>query len=37
MAMTPEDCDKVSKKCDADSEKLHNNFCEKTKQLGGAN
>lgn len=37
MAMTAEDRDKVSKECDTDSEKLHNDFCAKTKQLGGAN
>lgn len=37
MAMTQEDREKVSKECDTDSEKLHNDFCEMTKQLGGAN
>lgn len=37
MAMTQEDRDSVTKECDTDSEKLHNDFCEKTKQLGGAN
>lgn len=36
MALKPEDREKVSKECDSDSEKLHNDFCEKTKQLGGA-
>ena len=37
MAMTQEDRDQFSKECDTDTEKLHNDFCEKTKQLGGAN
>jgi hypothetical protein len=37
MALTQEDRDAFSKECDSDSEKLHNDFCEKTKQLGGAN
>lgn len=37
MAMTQEDRDQFSKECDSDTEKLHNDFCEKTKRLGGAN
>ncbi|MHA6688648.1 hypothetical protein [Mesorhizobium sp. A556] len=37
MAMAQEDRDAFSKECDTDTEKLHNDFCEKTKQLGGAN
>ncbi|MHA6686333.1 hypothetical protein [Mesorhizobium sp. A556] len=37
MALTQEDRDAFSKECDTDTEKLHNDFCEKTKQLGGAN
>ena len=36
-ALTEADRDQFSKECDTDSEKLHNDFCEKTKQLGGAN
>jgi len=37
MALTQEDRDAVTKECSNDTEKLHNDFCEKTKQLGGAN
>ncbi|MHA6646255.1 hypothetical protein [Mesorhizobium sp. A623] len=37
MAMKQEDREKMSKECDTDTEKLHNDFCAKTKQLGGAN
>ena len=37
MAMKEEDRAKMSKECDTDTEKLHNDFCAKTKQLGGAN
>lgn len=37
MALTQDDRDAFSKECDTDTEKLHNDFCEKTKQLGGAN
>jgi hypothetical protein len=37
LAMKQEDRQKMSKECDSDTQKLHNDFCEKTKQLGGAN
>jgi hypothetical protein len=37
MALTQEDRDAFSRECDTDAEQLHNDFCEKTKQLGGAN
>ncbi|MGN6306029.1 MAG: hypothetical protein ACTHNH_14505 [Mesorhizobium sp.] len=37
MAMKQEDRDMITKECSTDTEKLHNDFCEKTKKLGGAN
>ena len=37
MALKPEDRDTITKECSNDSEKLHNDFCEITKKLGGAN
>lgn len=37
MAMSKEDQEMMSKECSNDAEKLHNDFCEKAKQLGGAN
>jgi hypothetical protein len=37
MALKPEDRDTITKECSNDTEKLHNDFCEMTKKLGGAN
>ncbi len=37
MALTDEDRDQITRECDTDAEKLHNDFCAMTKKLGGAN